>query len=524
MPDLRCTPPARRRPRRRSVLLAILLLLPLGRAAAFGFDDVIAQAQQRAGKAYQPPTPIPQFMRDLSYDDFRSIRFDPTQSLWRQDKSRFQVMLVAPGRMFDHAVKLHVVEKGAVQPIPFRKDYFSFGSQGLHDRVPSDLGYAGFKLTYPINDPGVQDQFLVFAGASYFRGVAKGEAFGLSARGAAIDTGLMTGEEFPSFVEYWLVRPAADAEAMTVYALLDSPRLTGAYRFTIYPGAPTRLDTRAVLFSRAKMDLMGVAPLTSMFFYGENTGRPQGNWRPEVHDSDGLLVHNGSGEWLWRPILNPKTLQVDSFLVDDVQGFGVLQRDRRFGAYEDPEADYQRRPSAWVRFNNNRGPGRIVLVQIPTKDETNDNIVAFWAPRDAAPGGRRMEFEYQLSFGNAARVVNEPLAHAVNTFVGRGDVMGGGAADGAYRLVVDFQGPTLEGLAADAPVTAVATAQEGGKVLEQTVHYVAATHSWRMSLLARPAKEHPLALRAFLKQGDAALTETWNYQLPAQNSIRGDTQ
>lgn len=523
MSDFRASPPPRRRPYA-PILALLLALLPLGSAAAFGLDDVAARAQEMAQKPYEAPKPIPQFMRDLSYDEFRSIRFDPKHSLWQDTNSRFQVMLVAPGRMFDHAVRINVVDGDQVQQVPFRKEYFSFGSESLRDRVPQDLGYAGFKLTFPLNRADVQDQFLVFAGASYFRGVAKGEAFGLSSRGAAIDTGLMTGEEFPSFVEYWLVRPKPDAQAMTVYALLDSPRLTGAYRFVVHPGAPTRIDTRAVLFSRDKMELLGVAPLTSMFFYGENTGRPTGNWRPEVHDSDGVLIHNGTGEWLWRPILNPKTLQVDSFLVDNINGFGLLQRDRRFEAYEDPEADYQRRPSAWVQFKNNRGAGRVVLVQIPTRDETNDNIVAFWSPREAFPGGQRLEVEYELSFGNAGHVVDEPLARAANTFVGRGDIMGGGAADGAYRLVVDFRGRPLERLPAGAPVEAVATAQEGGKVLEQTVHYVAATDSWRMSLLARPAKGKPLVLRAFLRDGDEALSETWNYQLPVRNSIRGDAQ
>jgi periplasmic glucans biosynthesis protein len=499
-------------------LLGLMLVGPT--AHAFGFDDMVAQAQALSAKSYQPPPSTPDFLRDLTYDQFRAIRFDPAHGLWRGQDSRFQVMLVAPGRSFDHTVRINVVDSRGVHALPFHKEWFDFGGEDLAKRIPPDLGYAGFKLTFPINRPGVEDQFLVFAGASYFRGTAKGENFGISSRGAAIDTGLASGEEFPYFTEYWLVRPRPSETRMRFYALLDSKRLSGAYQFAVAPGQPTTLEVHAVLFTRGKIELPGIAPLTSMFYYGENTHRPTGNWRPEVHDSDGLLIHNGTGEWLWNPLLNPKSLLVQSFSVENVRGFGVLQRDRRFDAYEDAESHYEQRPSAWVQTKGDWGPGRIVLVEIPTPDETNDNIVAFWSPPGAVDGGQRLSFEYELRFGGKG-ITDEGLGQVRDTFVGRGDLSGGGNAKDSYRFIVDFAGGPLDKLSPSTAVTGIPTAMEGGEILEHYVEYVESAHVWRLSMLVRPAKDKPLSLRAFLRNGRDTLTETWTYLLPKENTVGG---
>lgn len=489
-------------------------------AEPFGFQDVVEKAERLAAQPYKPPQQVPGALRDLAYDEFRSIRFDPEHSLWRQSDSRFQAMLIAPGKFFTHAVRLNQVDGEEVHPVVFDKSAFTFGSQAIADKVPEDLGYAGFTLTYPLHDETVQDQFLSFAGASYFRGVGEENAFGISARGAAIDTGVMSGEEFPSFVEYWLVRPDPEAASMQIYALLDSRRLAGAYRFTIRPGQPTEVDIEAVLFTRERMELLGIAPLTSMYFYGENTGRPLGNWRPEVHDSDGLLIHDGSGEWVWRPLINPRALEVHSFQVRDVKGFGLMQRDEQFAAYQDPEAHYERRPSAWVEFEEGLETGRIVLIQIPTKDETNDNIVAFWSPPGEVKGGQRLDFRYRLDFGNAAGLAAHEPARVLHTFVGRGDIMGGGNVENAYRFVIDFDAESLPRGDDESPGTQISAG--AGEVVDYHVQFVEAVGAWRLSILARPAQPGgAVSLRAALKSGEEFLSETWDYHLPGNNSIRG---
>ena len=501
-----------------ATLVALFVIIP-AQARGFGFQDVLAKAKALAQQPYQAPETIPGFMDDLSYEQFQGIRFKPDQSLWRSSHSRFQVMLISAGLFYHHPVKLHVIDAEGVHDVPYRKDNFTFSDEELQKRVPPDLGYAGFKLTYPLQDADTQNQFLVFAGVSYFRGVAKDNTFGISARGIAVDTGLASGEQFPSFVEYWLVRPDNDANATMFYGLLDGKSVTGAYRFTVYPGKPTKLKVEANLFTRDAIQLMGVAPLTSMFYYGENTPRPMGEWRSQVHDSDGLLIHNGvSGEWLWRPLLNPRNLEMNYFQTENVQGFGLLQRHDQFWQYQDLGAHYETRPSAWIETLGDWGKGHVVLVELPSNSETNDNIVAFWSPQEAVNKDQAVTYKYTVSFGDRT-IANESAGQTINTFVGDGNKTGGGRVAGAYRLIVDFEGGPLTKLPGNAPVVSSVTAGEGGEVIEHFVEYAGADHIWRLSILAKPAGNQPLSLRAFLSKDDQAVTETWTYKLPADNAI-----
>lgn len=507
---------------RRLLGASLLLMVSLSQAAeVFQFSHVVELARQRAANDYQAPEPIPRFMRELTYTEYQDIRFDPAKRIWRDTQSPFQVMLMAPGLFFTHAVGINLVEKGKVKPLEFDRDLFTFTDPELEKRVPPDLGYAGFKLTFPFFDPKEPNQFLVFAGASYFRGVGKHNAWGISSRGIAVNTGLPGGEEFPSFIEFWLVQPAAKATRMTVYGLLDGPSLSGAYEFVIQPGERTSVQVRSVLFPREKpIELMGVAPLTSMFFYGENTARPRGEWRAQVHDSDGLLIHDGNGEWLWRPLINPVNLEMDYFSTQDVQGFGLLQRDTQFAEYHDLGARYDLRPSTWVTPEGKWGPGRIVLVQLPTREETNDNIVAFWSPQSPATPGVPYHIGYTLSFGGP-EVVDTGMGRVINTFVGDGSIIGGGHRPGAYRVVVDFTGGGLDSLKPDAAVEGVVTGLDGTEILEYYVEHNPPLRGWRLSLLAMPKDGRSLTLRGFLRTGDRTLTETWNYRLPPDNDILG---
>lgn len=489
-------------------------------AAAFDFQDVARVARQVAEEPWEAPPTVPEFLRNLSYDAYRDIRFRGRYSLWHESGTNFQVMLVAPGLNYHHPVQIKVVDADGVHPVPFRKAWFAWPEK-LAAKVADDLGYAGLKLTYPLHAPEVQNQFLVFVGASYFRGVARDQNFGLSARGIAIDTGLAKGEEFPAFTRFWLVRPSPDATAMKLYALLDGPSLAGAYQFVVYPGAPLRIEVRARLFVRQDIQLLGMAPLTSMFQYGANTPRPEGAWRPAVHDSGGLLVHAGTGEWLWRPLVNPATLQNHYFSVDSPKGFGLMQRQTRFAAYQDAQARYDRRPSAWVEPLGDWGKGQVVLVEIPTNSEYNDNIVAFWSPADEPSQGDIVDLRYTLLFGDPD-VAAEPMARALTTLVGHPVAERPEVPDNAYRIVVDFAGEPLAGLDADAGVRAMVSGLGGTRVIENSVRRIDHPRLWRMSLLVAPAAGKPLALRAYLKHGDHTLSETWSYSLPAANRFTVD--
>lgn len=499
---------------------ALVLMLAGSVAHAFGFADVVEMAKARAEKAYEPPSPAPQFLRDLSYSDYQAIRFKPEENLWRQGGSRFEVEMIPPGSYYTHAVKLNEVDSQGVTPIPFDKANFNYPNDAFAKRVPADLGYAGFKLTFPLYKETAQDEFLTFGGASYFQGIGRHNRFGLSARGIAVDTGLPSGEEVPSFVEFWLERPAGGSDTMRVYGLLDGPSVTGAYRFDIHPGDSTRIEVTAELFFRDNVELLGLAPLTSMFYYGENTIRPRGEWRPQVHDSDGLLIHDGaSGEWLWRPLLNPRTLRMNYLEVGNLKGFGLMQRNTEFHQFEDMEARYDKRPSAWVDTKGDWGKGDVVLVEIPTRDETNDNIVAFWRPETGVKAGDHRKLEYALSFGGPG-IVEQPTAHAEQTFVGEGDRIGGGNVEGAFRLIVDFDGGELDKLKPDAPVVSQVSGSEGVEVIEHFVEYNEPEQAWRLSMLIRPAPEKNMGVRGFLSIEGKPLTETWTYELPPNSDLR----
>jgi glucans biosynthesis protein len=305
---------------------------------------------------------------------------------------------------------------------------------------------------------------------------------------------------------------------MRVYALLNSPRLTGAYEFLISPGAATRLEIRTVLFTRDRIEQLGIAPLTSMYLYGENTPRLPDAWRPEVHDSDGLLVHDRAGDWIWQPLVNPSKITIHSFPAGNQ--FGLFQRDTHFASYEDAETNYHRRPSAVVALEQGFETGRVLLVQLPTRNEFLDNIVAFWSPPGPVDGGTRLDLKYRLTFGDPA-IAQTRLGQVVNTFVGR-DVIDASSKAGRLRFIIDFRGARLDQLKADAPLVAAISSREGTAILEHHLERVDATGFWRLSILAWADADKPVALRALLNMNGRQVTEVWSYELQANNALRRD--
>jgi glucans biosynthesis protein len=293
---------------------------------------------------------------------------------------------------------VNVITGKKSKPLTFSPSQFDYGRNDFASKVPQSLGYAGLRLHAPFKTPKYYDEVIVFLGATYFRAVGRDQVFGLSARGIAIDTALSSGEEFPYFREFWVQTPNAKDKEAVVYAVLDSPSLTGAYKFTVTPGEQTTVETQGRLFLRKQPEKIGFAPLTSMFYHGENTTRPFDDFRPEVHDSDGLLIYGGNGEWLWRPLDNPEKLEVSSFRTPALRGFGLVQRDRDFKSYEDLETRPDLRPSTWVVPYGDWGSGHVELIEIPTKSDANDNIVAYWVPDQQPTMGEPYDFGYTLSW------------------------------------------------------------------------------------------------------------------------------
>ncbi len=471
----------------------------------FQFDDVAALAKKNASEPFREPQPVPEFLTKLSYDEYRDIRFNTEHSWWR-DGGNFQIQFIHPGLYYGNAIKINSIEGGTVRPALFSPQLFTYGRNKFADKIPAELGFAGFRITYPLSQKKDFNHVVVFAGASYFRAVAKGETFGLSARGLAIDTGLPWGEEFPAFKEFWLERPGPGARQMTLYALLDSQSLTGAYAFLIQPGERTIVTVQARLFQRKAVKELGIAPLTSMFFSGEEKPRPAEDWRPEVHDSDGLLLQSGAGDWLWRPLGNPEKLRISYFGTENPRGFGLLQRDRQFQNYQDLEARHELRPNAWITPIGNWGKGQVKLVEIPSKKESNDNIVAYWLPAATAPPGESFDIAYRMEF-QSGEPADVKLARVNATRIGIGD------KEEWKRFVVDFEGPSLKSLGESAPVKANVSVGADGQLVQQSVFRNPLNGSWRLSFQVKPPKGKPLELRAFLRNGNRTVSETWSYQI-----------
>ena len=497
-----------------AALVALLLLLAGAPAArAFGLDDVAKKAQALAGRPYQAPViRMPPELRDLDYDQYRDIRFKPEKAIWRAEKLPFELMMFHQGRAVTEPVTLNLVEPAGVRTVAFDPSYFDYGKNKLDPARLKGVGFNGFRVHHALNSPQYKDELVVFQGASYFRSLGKGHHYGLSARGLAVDTAAASGEEFPRFVEFWIEKPRPRATSLTLYALLDSKRVTGAYRFVITPGAETAMQIRARLYVRDRIEKIGIAPLTSMYTFGENQpGRD--DFRPEVHDSDGLSIQSDSGEWIWRPLVNPRRLLVTSFGLTDPRGFGLMQRDRSPASYEDPEALYDKRPSAWVEPEGNWGPGRVELVQIPTPDETNDNIVAFWVPQQPLQPGRAHDFAYRLRWQGQG-VLPKDLAYVTQTRRGHGFLR---APTKDIHFVVDFDGAALRNLKSDEGLEPVVWTDANAEVRERNLFRNRATGSWRMTVrFNRRDPNKPVELRAYVQRDRKPITETWSYALPAE--------
>ncbi|MBL9199206.1 MAG: glucan biosynthesis protein G [Opitutaceae bacterium] len=491
---------------KRAIIGAGLLLIGACAGAA-DFASLRSRARELAARPHAPVAgAVPQWLRELSYDDARKIQFDGGKSLWHGERLPFEIQFFHPGFIHDRTVRVAEIIRGRAETVPFRRESFNYHGLKLGE-LPPALGYAGFRVMHGLGEPdGGLREAGSFLGASYFRFLPRGAAYGLSARGLALNTAEPEPEEFPAFTEFWLERPAPGAASVGVLALLESESVAGAYRFTITPGAMTSMHVQAAIFRRKDAKVFGVAPLTSMFWRGENSNGPLEDYRPEVHDSDGLLMHNGRGEWLWRPLDNPRHVRVVAFQDEHPRGFGLLQRDREFEHYQDLEAAYHARPGAWIEPVGKWGRGSVRLVELPTKDEFNDNIVAFWSPETLPPPGEAVELEYRLRW--FVSQIGPPAGFVRATRHGKTAYY----EPGLHRFVVDFDGDALRAFGADSALAPELGVGDGAKLNNATLQKNAVNGTWRVAFTLRPdGTGRPVELRCFLKRGAQVLTETWSY-------------
>lgn len=480
-------------------------------AQPFSYEALIETMRQRAGEDWQAPPKAEGFFTELSYDGYQRIQYDPKQARWN-DGGLFRLHAFHLGWLFSEAVGLFEVTDGQARPMSFSTDDFIY-HEPLGIEVPEHRempGVAGFRLAAPLNRADLYDEVLAFLGASYFRALGQGCRYGLSARGLAVNTGLAPGEEFPRFESFWMERPAEGAQSVTVYAALNSESVTGAYRFIVTPGDPTRMEVDCHLFLRQEVEQLGMAPLTSMFLYGPVDQGDFDDYRPAVHDSEALLLEVG-GQRIWRPLKNPGRLANSYFEADNPRAFGLVQRRRGFEHYLDAGARYDLRPSLMIRPRGDWGKGRLRLVEIPTELETNDNIVAFWVPDGDFTPGREIHLAYDMDWGIGPGEVPARVAGVRRSLAGHGGVSGTEPATDRRKFVVDFEGALLRELPADAEVSPVVQVT-GGELREVVLSPVEGRDIWRLVAEVAANGDEIAEVTAHLEGYGQVLSETWAYQ------------
>lgn len=505
----------------------------------FSFAEVVRAARELSRRPYRNPnSQVPDFLLSLNADQWNKIRFDPEQRLWT-DSGPFSVDFFHPGFIYNRVVRINIVDQGQSEPVLFNPAMFDYADNALAAKVTaSDLNFAGFRLYFPLYGQDISEEVASFLGASYYRAVGRNASYGLSARGLALDTALPDGEEFPYFREFWLEKPAPDASAMTVYALMDSPSLTGAFTLTLTPGTSLVMDVESVFFRRRGGSWprkIGLAPVSSMFLYSEMSNGSRGDYRPEVHNSDGLLYRTADDLWHWRPLTNPERLAVSSVPLENPRGFGLIQRDIDFDHYQDIVARFERRGSLWVEPSQAWGPGRLELIEIPSKEDFHDNVTVFWVPdasvlaREGAEEGDAprdfLSFAYRL-YWMTPGVTPHGLGKAVNTRIFR-------SPKNSDRVVfiIDFEGEDLKALPADTGLSSVVESSMEFPVLDKQLIKNPVTGGWRLqfslhlpqpegvvqNLFAARDGQSRLRVKAMLKRGENlpdALTEAWVFDVP----------
>ena len=486
-------------------------------------EFVTKKAEERARKPFHSPrADLPDFLRadKLDYDKYREIRFRRDHALWSADKLPFIVEFFHPGYLYEEPVHINEFSQNYTQPVPFVRDFFDYGKLPIKERIPPETGYAGFRLLCALNQPGRMDELGAFLGASYYRLLGKGQHYGGSARGLALDCGESDRpEEFPIFTDWWLGKPQPEDKELHLFALLDSVSCTGAYEFHIRPGETTVAEIEAVLFlretnlvlavnpQRKPLDIIGLAPLTSMFWFGEGSERKFDDYRPEVHDSDGLLMHMENGEVLWRPLNNAIVTRHQRFGAPNIRGFGLLQRDRDFADYQDLFNHYELVPSMWVEPHGRWGDGDVHLVELSTQYEGLDNIVAFWEPKVKPAPMQPFRFSYRLLWTRETDLklsTNKVIATRIGINPGN---------PRQRQIAIDFSGPKLASLPEGTTPEAIASCSTNAVISEILVFPLPTTGAWRamIKLEPKPDNHDPVDIRCTLKRGEEVLTETWTY-------------
>lgn len=470
----------------------------IGDGQRFDAGLVVELARALSKRAMAPnPVDLPDGLGQLSLDAAAQIRLQPQHMVWAGEQRGFAIEPLHRGSVFSNPVSIFVIEDGVVRRIGFDKSRFDYG------RVPvpaaqADLGFSGFRL-HVGGEKLVEAA--IFQGATFFRAIARGQVFGAVARSLVLRPGEQRGEEIPFFRAFWIERPGPAATSLTVHGLIDSDSATAAVRMTLRPGDVTINDIELTLFARTQLDNVGFGGMMGGFLFGPQRRRVFDEVRPAVHEVSGLQMRTGADEWLYRPLNNPEQLQVSAFMDNNPKGFGLVQRERDYNAYQDDDQRFELRPSVWIEPLGDWGSGTVQLLEVPTDSEINDNIICHWRPRQAIAAGSETTVSYR-QFWCWQTPENPPVAMVRSVRQGRG------TQGRRRRFFVDFEGDTLADSALAQNVKVLLSATPGVIHNTRLVPYPE-RRTMRVSFELDPGADASCELRLQLEAAARPVSETW---------------
>jgi glucans biosynthesis protein len=479
----------------------------LGEGQRFDPALVLDIARVIARRPFQAPAnDLPEPFNNLNYEQYIAIRAQASAVLWSGEARGFAIEPLHRGFIFGQGLSLHIVEDGLVRRIGYDRGKFDFGRLNPAATLP-DIGFSGFRIfAAGGNEPA--REVAVFQGATFFRAIANGQSFGAMARGLTLRPAEARGEEFPVFRAFWIERPIAGSGTLVMHGLMDSESCCGAFRFTLRPGDVTIVDVEATIIPRAPLEHVGLGGMASTFLFAPHSRRIGDDVRPAVHESLGLQMLNGRGEWIWRPLNNPETLQISVFADQSPKGFGLLQRERDHTVFQDDDQQFQRRPSLWIEPLGDWGQGAVQLLEIPSDSEVNDNILAYWRPRQPlAPG---TEWAFALRQYWCWEPPERPaLAIVRGSRIGRAP---GGPR--RRRFMVDFVGDGLADAGRIVELKPILSATPGALTNIRVWPYPE-RKTVRIGFDLDPGNEASVELRLLLEAAGKPASETWLYRWTA---------
>ncbi len=489
--------------------------LKFGAAKPFSWATLVEHARDLAAKVYVPPyKPAPDIVAQIDYEQHGKIHFKSDDALFVDNP--FPVTFFPVGKYFPKAIRMNAIDGQTAREVLYEPEYFDMPPDSPAQKLPEDTGFAGFQVREKSRQDWRTQDWCAFLGASYFRGIGQSGEYGLSARGIAINTASQAPEEFPDFTEFYIQPASAAEQPLVIYALLDGPSVVGAYRLVIRRTEGVVMDVENQLFMRQDVERFGISPLTSMYWFDEYDKAYQLEWRRAAHDSEGLALWTGGGERIWRPLVNPPAINTSVFFDNNPRGFGLMQRNRDPSHFLNRWLNYEHRPSLWIEPVGAWGAGAVQLIEIPTDHEDFDNIVCMWVPKDPVKAGQAHDFRYRMHWMNDEPFPAANLARAQATRIGRGGFpYTRNNPPEIKRFEVEFGGGELDSLPPDVKPEVVITPGRGtiSSVFVETTTW---NKNWRIQFDLQADGPEPVDIRAYLKRGDTALSETWLFQLHPQ--------